>query len=62
MRTLVGTAGIVAVAVVFLASTGDLGHSIRVASPYNLYFTPDGSKAIVVAEYDRLMEFRNPHT
>ncbi len=42
--------------------TGKLGRSIRVASPYNLYFTPDGSKAIVVAEYDQLMEFRDPHT
>lgn len=42
--------------------TGDLGRSIRVASPYNLYFTPDGSKAIVVAEYDHLIEFRDPHT
>ena len=36
--------------------------SIPVASPYNLYFTPDGTKAIVVAEYDNLIEFRNPHT
>ncbi len=44
------------------AKTGKLGRSIRVASPYNLYFTPDGSKAIVVAEYDQLMEFRDPHT
>lgn len=42
--------------------TGNLGRSIPVASPYNLYFTPDGSKAIVVAEYDQLMEFRDPHT
>jgi YVTN family beta-propeller protein len=36
--------------------------SVPVASPYNLYFTPDGTKAIVVAEYDNLIEFRNPHT
>ncbi len=42
--------------------TGLLVRSITVASPYNLYFTPDGSKAIVVAEYDQLMEFRNPRT
>ena len=42
--------------------TGNLGRSIPVASPYNLYFTPDGSKAIVVAEYESLMEFRDPHT
>src|SRR5439155_1314648 len=42
--------------------TGRITHSIRVASPYNLYFTPDGTKAIVVAEYDRLIQFRDPHT
>src|SRR5919197_45618 len=35
---------------------------IKVASPYNLYFTPDGKKALVVSEYNRLIEFRNPHT
>jgi DNA-binding beta-propeller fold protein YncE len=42
--------------------SGKLTHSIRVASPYNLYFTADGTKAIVVAEYDRLIQFRDPHT
>src|SRR5258705_1472264 len=42
-------------------ATGDKGASINVAAPYNLYFTPDGSTAIVMAErlkridfYDRL--------
>ena len=42
-------------------TTGDKGASIRVAAPYDLYFTPDGSTAIVIAErlnridfYDRL--------
>lgn len=42
--------------------TGSLVRSIDVASPYNLYFTPDGRVAIVVAEYDSLIEFRDPHT
>jgi YVTN family beta-propeller protein len=42
--------------------TAKLGRRIRVASPYNLYFTPDGTKALVVAEYRQLIEFRNPHT
>jgi YVTN family beta-propeller protein len=42
--------------------TSHLTGSIKVASPYNLYFTPDGTTAIVVAEYDNLIEFRNPHT
>ena len=42
-------------------TTGKKGASIPVAAPYNLYFTPDGSTAIVMAErlnridfYDRL--------
>jgi len=42
--------------------TGHVTGGIKVASPYNLYFTPDGTKAIVVAEYDKLIEFRNPQT
>jgi YVTN family beta-propeller protein len=29
--------------------------------PYNLYFTPDGSKAIVVAEYYNRLDFYDPH-
>jgi DNA-binding beta-propeller fold protein YncE len=32
------------------------------ADPYNLYFTPDGSRAIVVAERLRRLDFRDPHT
>src|SRR5262245_15497980 len=43
-------------------ATGTVIRSIPVSSPYNLYFTPDGTKAIVVAEYDRLIEFRDPHS
>src|SRR6185503_15260144 len=31
-------------------TTGEKGASIPVAAPYNLYFTPDGSTAIVMAE------------
>jgi len=35
---------------------------IPVSDPYNLYFAPDGSRAIVVAErFDRL-DFRDPHS
>ena len=33
-----------------------------VDDPYNLYFTPDGSKAIVVAERYQRLDFRDPHT
>ena len=29
---------------------------------YNMYFTPDGRSAIVVAEAMRRLEFRDPHT
>jgi YVTN family beta-propeller protein len=35
---------------------------VSVPDPYNLYFTPDGSKAIVVAERLRRLDFRDPHT
>lgn len=42
--------------------TGALGTPIPVEDPYNLYFTPDGTKAIVVAERLQRLDFRDPHT
>ncbi|MBV8949951.1 MAG: YncE family protein [Actinobacteria bacterium] len=42
--------------------TGALGTPIPVDDPYNLYFTPDGTKAIVVAERLQRLDFRDPHT
>jgi DNA-binding beta-propeller fold protein YncE len=42
--------------------TGKEGKSIRVTDPYNLYFTPDGKYAIVVAERIQRLDFRDPHT
>jgi YVTN family beta-propeller protein len=33
-----------------------------VPEPYNLYFTPDGTKAIDVDEYQNQVQFRDPHT
>jgi YVTN family beta-propeller protein len=42
--------------------TGRAGAPIPVTDPYNLYFTPDGTKAIVVAEKFRRLDFRDPHT
>jgi len=36
--------------------------NIPVTDPYNLYFTPDGTKAIVVAERFRRLDFRDPNT
>ena len=35
---------------------------IPVDDPYNLYFTPDGSRAIVMAERNSRVDFRDPHT
>lgn len=42
--------------------TGRHGRPIPVADPYNLYFTADGRRAIVVAEAHRRLDFRTPHT
>jgi len=42
--------------------TGKLGKAIDVPDSYNMYFTPDGKSAIVVAEAMRRLEFRDPHT
>ena len=38
------------------------GAPVAVDDPYNLYFTPDGTKAIVVAERLQRLDFRDPHT
>jgi YVTN family beta-propeller protein len=38
------------------------GRPIRVDDPYNLYFTPNGRYAIVVAERLRRLDFRSPHS
>jgi DNA-binding beta-propeller fold protein YncE len=42
--------------------TGHHGRRIPVRDPYNLYFTADGRRAIVVAEAHRALDFRSPHT
>ena len=42
--------------------TGKPGKNIPVDDPYNMYFTPDGSAAIVVAEARKRLDFRDPHT
>jgi DNA-binding beta-propeller fold protein YncE len=42
--------------------TGRPGRPIRVEDPYNLYFTPDGRFAIVVAERLQRLDFRDPGT
>jgi YVTN family beta-propeller protein len=38
------------------------GKAIAVDDPYNMYFTPDGKSAIVVAEARRRLDFRDPQT
>jgi YVTN family beta-propeller protein len=38
------------------------GRPIPVEDPYNLYFTPDGRSAIVVAERLQRLDFRDPRT
>jgi YVTN family beta-propeller protein len=38
------------------------GPTIAVDDPYNMYFTPDGSQAIVVAEAHHHLDFRDAHT
>lgn len=42
--------------------TGRPVRDIRVPDPYNLYFTPNGRKAIVVAESLQRLDFRDPRS
>jgi DNA-binding beta-propeller fold protein YncE len=42
--------------------TGKPGPSIPVDDPYNMYWTPDGKEAIVVAEAYKRLDFRDPKT
>jgi len=42
--------------------TGKPGKPIAVDDPYNMYFTPDGQSAIIVAEALKRLDFRDPHT
>ena len=43
-------------------STGKPGKAISVDDPYNMYFTPDGRSAIVVAEALKRLDFRDPQS
>jgi len=43
-------------------TTGKPGKPIAVDDPYNMYFTPDGREAIVVAEAYKRLDFRDPQT
>ncbi|TMK86733.1 MAG: YncE family protein, partial [Actinobacteria bacterium] len=43
-------------------ATGKPGAPMPVEDPYNMYFTPDGRYAIVVAERLERLDFRDAHT
>ena len=43
-------------------TTGKAGKPVVVRDAYNLYFLPDGSAAVVVAEMMAALEFRDPQT
>jgi DNA-binding beta-propeller fold protein YncE len=43
-------------------ATGKQGETVRVKDPYNMYYTPDGKYAIVVAERIHRLDFRDPTT
>jgi YVTN family beta-propeller protein len=43
-------------------ATGKVGKPVDVHDPYNLYFTPNGKYAIVMASLDRQLVFRDAHT
>ena len=41
--------------------TGTEGQAVRVDDPYNMYFTPDGKYAMIIAEARHRIDFRDPH-
>ncbi|UQA98070.1 YncE family protein [Streptomyces halobius] len=43
-------------------ATGKPGRPVDVHDPYNLYFTPNGKYAVVMASMDKQLVFRDPHS
>jgi YVTN family beta-propeller protein len=43
-------------------ATGKTGKAVPVDDPYNMYFTPDGKSAVIVAEARKRLDFRDPQT
>jgi len=43
-------------------ATGKKGKTLKVKDPYNMYYTPDGRYAIVVAERIHQLDFREAHS
>ena len=42
--------------------TGEFGTAVPVDDPYNMYYTPDGKSAVVVAEAFKRLDLRDPTT
>jgi YVTN family beta-propeller protein len=42
--------------------TGKKGETVPVIDPYNMYYTPDGKFAVVIAEAKHRLDFRDPAT
>jgi YVTN family beta-propeller protein len=43
-------------------ATGKHGRSVHVDDPYNMYFTPDGKYAMIMAEREKRIDFRDAHS
>ena len=43
-------------------ATGKEGETVHVDDPYNMYYTPDGKYAVVMAERERRVDFHDPQT
>jgi YVTN family beta-propeller protein len=43
-------------------TTGKTTQQYKIDDPYNMYFTPDGKSAVVVAEARKRLDFYDPHT
>lgn len=43
-------------------ATGKQGETIHVDDPYNMYYTPDGKYAIIMAEREKRIDFRDAQT
>lgn len=43
-------------------ATGKQGETIHVDDPYNMYYTPDGKYAVVMAEREKRIDFRDAQT
>jgi YVTN family beta-propeller protein len=62
LRTLYANANGSNQLVPFDPATGRPGRPINVDAPYNLYFTPDGREAVVMAERHNRIDFYDPAT